>query len=446
MSEPDSRSAPGRSIAAGGAQSLGFRVLEVAGQLGLLTITARLMEPSGRGLYALASLAATICSLVLGSVWTANAIELAKGRTNAQELRGASVVIAVVGGGLIACAGIAFSLALGDRWWVVAFPAATTPFLLMSRYQQGLLQSLGRVRPVNLIMVSRVLIPLLFITPALLAGIDDQGAIGIWALSLVVVPLLPLVMLHRQLGPARIPRDRALYRRLVSVGLRLAPSAAPQQLNVRIGLIALAIFTTEAAVGVFSVATAVAELLLFPAVALSISSFRRIADDERAGSAELTARSVRHAVLLSLAGAMLLVPASALALPWVIGAGYGDVPVLVALLAVGMAFRAALIPLYAFVSVQAERPGTVTVIAMASTALTVFATFALVPIADAEGAAIASSVAAAASGLATFRVYSRESGERARVFIPGPAELRDYVTLWAAARAWMREGRRRGRV
>lgn len=267
------------------------------------------MEPSGRGLYALASLAATACALVLGSVWTANAIELAKGRTGPQELRGASLVIAAVGGGLIAAAAIAFSLTLGDRWWVVAFPAATTPFLLLSRYQQGLLQSLGRVHAVNMIMLSRVLTPLLFITPALLAGMSDRGAIGIWTLSLVLIPVLPLVTLHRVLGPVRIPRDRALY---------------------------------------------------------------------------------------------------------------------------------------TFVSVQAERPGTVAVIAMLSIALTVITTFILVPVADAPGAAIASSVSAAVAALATFHIYSRESGERATIFVPGPAEARDYMALGAAIRGFVsRTWRRR---
>lgn len=425
---------PEQSIASGGVQSLAFRGVEVVAQLLLVAITARLMEPSGRGLYALTSFAATACGLVLGSVWTANAIELAKQRTTPQELRGASVVIAFVGGGLVALAAFAFSLTLGDEWWVVAFPAAVTPFILMSRYQQGLFQSLGHVRAVNLTIFSRVLIPLAFITPALLAGATNRTAIGVWVLAQVAVAAVPFFTLHRLLGRARFPRDPALYRRLVSVGLKLAPGNSASLLNTRIGLIVLALFTTQAAVGVFSVATAVGEMLLLTAASLSISSFRRIASGDAASSAALTARSVRHAILLALLGGAVLVPASAVGLPFVIGDGYGDVPLLVALLAPGMAFKAALMVLNTFVSVQAARPGVVTLIAMLGTGLTVILTFALVPIADAEGAAVASTVAATVAALVTFRVFSHESGERARVFVPGRAELRDYVALGRSAR------------
>ena len=424
----DQAQVPETSVKAGGVQSVAFRGIEVTAQLALVAITARLMEPEGRGLYALASFTATACGLVLGSVWTANAIELAKHRATAQQLRGTSLVIAAVGGSVIALAAIAFSFTVEDQW-VVAFPAVTTPFLLLSRYQQGLFQSLGHVRAVNLIIISRVVIPLSFISPALLLGASDRRAIAIWSVSMIAISAMPFVWLHRTVGPARFPRDRALYRRLVTVGLKLAPGNSAALLNTRIGLIVLAIFTSEATVGVFSVATAVGEMLLITAAALSISTFRRIASGDAASSAALTARSVRHAILLALLGAAVLVPASAIGLSWVIGDGYEDVPLLVALLAPGMAFKAALIVLNTFVSVQAARPGTVTLIAMLGTGLTVVLTFVLVPIADANGAAIASSVAAIVAGLITFRVFTQESGERARVFTPGRAELRDYAAL-----------------
>jgi O-antigen/teichoic acid export membrane protein len=419
---------PEKSVAAGGVQSLAFRGAEVVLQLALVAITARLMEPEGRGLYALASFTATACGLVLGSVWTANAIELAKGRATVRELRGTSLVIAAVGGSLIALVAVAFSFTVGDPW-VVAYPALTTPFLLLSRYQQGLFQALGHVRAVNLILISRVALPLAFITPALLLDASVQEAIGIWALSLVAVAAMPYAWLHRLVGPARFPRDRDLYRRLITVGLKLAPGNSAALLNTRIGLVVLAIFTTEATVGVFSVATAVGEMLLLTAASLSISSFKRIASDDLASSAALTARSVRHAILLALVGAAVLVPAAAIGLPWVIGDGYEDVPLLVALLAPGMAFKAALIVLNTFVSVQAARPGAVTLVALLGTGLTVALTFALVPFADANGAAIASSVAAIVTGLVTFRIFTAESGEPARVFTPGRAELRDYAAL-----------------
>ena len=147
------------SIVRGGVEAIAARVLELLGQVALVIITARLLGPAGRGVYALASLTAVLCSLPFGSVWSASAIEVAKRRTPLRELLGASLVIALVGG--IATALVAFAVAatLGDRWWVVGFPAATAPFILFARYGEGLYQSIGHVRAVNVITVGRVLLP-----------------------------------------------------------------------------------------------------------------------------------------------------------------------------------------------------------------------------------------------------------------------------------------------
>ena len=117
--EPRMRYQP-PSVARGGFQAFVYRILEVVAQAGLVIITARLMEPSGRGLYALASLTATLCSLPLGSVWSASAIEVSKRREPLPELLGALMVISLVGGALIALVGFGVAATLGDRWWVVA--------------------------------------------------------------------------------------------------------------------------------------------------------------------------------------------------------------------------------------------------------------------------------------------------------------------------------------
>ena len=176
---PEFRSTP---IATSSAEALVFRCLQTVALVLLVIVTGRLMEPEGRGLFALASLAVTLCGIPLGGVWLANGVELARARAMPRELLGASVVIAAVGGiatGLIA---LAIAPLLGDRWWLIALPAAVTPFQLLGTYLQGLYTALGHIRAVNIIALGRAILPLLFITPPLLAGASSRAAIAIWTL------------------------------------------------------------------------------------------------------------------------------------------------------------------------------------------------------------------------------------------------------------------------
>src|SRR5829696_3387728 len=74
------------SIAAGGLDALVFRGIELVSKVLLVVVTGRLMEPAGRGLYALASLSISLCGLPFGAVWLANAVEIARRRVVVREL------------------------------------------------------------------------------------------------------------------------------------------------------------------------------------------------------------------------------------------------------------------------------------------------------------------------------------------------------------------------
>ena len=56
------------SIAAGGVSAFAYRTIELFAATLLVIVTGRLMEPAGRGLYALASLTMSLLLLPLGAV------------------------------------------------------------------------------------------------------------------------------------------------------------------------------------------------------------------------------------------------------------------------------------------------------------------------------------------------------------------------------------------
>ena len=74
------------SIASGGLEALLFRATELVSLVLMVVFTARLLGPSGRGLYALASLSIGLCQVPFSSVWVANAVELARKRATPREL------------------------------------------------------------------------------------------------------------------------------------------------------------------------------------------------------------------------------------------------------------------------------------------------------------------------------------------------------------------------
>lgn len=426
--EPRMRYQP-PSVARGGFQAFVYRILEVVAQAALVIITARLMEPSGRGLYALASLTATLCSLPLGSVWSASAIEVSKKREPLPELLGGLMVIALVGGALIALVGFGVAATLGDRWWVVAFPAACAPFILYARYQEGLYQAVGHIRAVNVVTLVRVVLPLLFVAPPLIAGTSVRTAIEIWTLWLVLMPIIMWQPLWSIMGGARLPRGDGLYRRLIGTGGRLAIANTALMVSPRIGLIALAIFSGDAVVGVYSIAIAAGDVLYLMTYAIVSSAFRGIASRARAESVALTARSVRHAVLLAAACGLIVVPGAYLALPFVVGSGYGDAPTVLAILLPGIVGLSGFWALHTFFTVQMGSPAIVTRIAIITMGVNVVINGALVPPFGIWGAAIATTIANVISAILSFSRFRAESGTPVRDLLPGRSEVRDYVTL-----------------
>jgi O-antigen/teichoic acid export membrane protein len=423
------------SIAAGGASALVFRIIEMFALTLLVIVTGRLMEPAGRGLYALASLTTTLLLLPLGPVWVSNAVEMARRRVPLSELLGGSLVIAAIGGVATGLVALAVTPLLGDRWWVVALPAAVTPFLLLLKYEEGFYTGLGHVQAVNLIRVARAVAPLVFIAPPLLAGASPRAAIAIWTLSFVALPVLIFVPLRSLVGTPRLPSDRGHYRRVVTYGGKISGLNAVDAVNDRVGLLALAAFATDAAVGIFSIAIAALQALLVAPQALALSAFRRIGADSPEPSAALTARAVRHSILFTLAGSLLLFPVVLVGVPLTVGDEYEDVPLLFALLIPNAVFLAALTSLYTFFQVQAGKPGTLLRVGGSALAANVGLSVALAPLWGTWGVAIAASCAGAIGGIVAVRAFRRESGTRLRELVPGRGELEDYVTL---IRSWSR--------
>jgi O-antigen/teichoic acid export membrane protein len=419
-----------RTIAAKGLQSLGFRGAEILTQALLIAVTARFLGPSGRGLYALAALASVIFALPLGSVWSTLALDLARGRRPLAGLVTTALVISAAGGCAVAVVGLLVSILFGAHWWVIAFPALITPALVFLTYAQGFYQALGHVAAFHTVRVARIAGPLVFVSAALLAGAGIRGIIAAWALSFVV--LVPPVLVHlvRVSGRPTLPDLSAgEYVRALAVGARFLPGNAALALDLRVALPLLAMLSTTAVVGVYSVAVSVAELVRLGSRSIYIGTFADIGSREREAAAALTARAVRHSLLLALVASLAVVPAAKLLLPPVVGPGYGDVPLLLALLLPGIAALAAFPTLTAFFSVQDGRPETVTVASMLLVGVSAACMLLLVGPFGASGAAVASSIGALVGAGFLARAFLKATSMSVAAVVPGRSETNDYLRL-----------------
>jgi O-antigen/teichoic acid export membrane protein/O-antigen ligase len=417
------------SVATGGLESVIFKACELVSQVLMVVLTGRLLGPAGRGIYALASLSVSLCQLPFSSVWVANTVELARKRATPRQLAGVSVVVAAGGGVLTALVAIAISPALGDKWWVLAFPALITPFVLLRGYQEGMWQALGHVRAVNLLRLGRASLPFLFILPPLLADASIRATILIWELAFVVLSVTAWFRLRAFIGSVQFPRDRAIYKRVTRYGLTISGFRIVEVLNERNGLLALALFTTDATVGVFSIAVAATEVLVLATDALALSTFKRISFGSREHSAALSVRTMRHCVMLAAAASLIVIPTVYLAIPFVLGDGYEDVPLLLVLLTPNVLCLAAVRPLYSFFQVQTQKPAKMYWVVGAALVTNTALNIAFVPMWDANGAALAASISGIVGVTVAFRAFSAEAKVRLADLRPGRADFMAYVDL-----------------
>jgi O-antigen/teichoic acid export membrane protein len=200
-------------------------------------------------------------------------------------------------------------------------------------------------------------------------------------------------------------------------------------LNQRNGLIALAIFATDATVGVFSIAVAATEVLLVATEALALSTFQRISTDPREASAALSLRTMRHCVLLAAAATVIVIPAAYTAIPWVLGPGYGDVPLLMVLLTPNVLCLSAVKPLYSFFQVQTEKPASMYRVVASALATNTALNLVLVPHWGGRGAAVAASLSGIIAIIVAFRAFAAEADARVADLRPQRADLMAYVDL-----------------
>ena len=255
-----------------------------------------------------------------------------------------------------------------------------------------------------------------------------QPVLGAWVAAKVLVGAAVLLLVWRA-GRLAAPDFGALRGELpfiVTIGLTNLIGL----LNYRVGLFVIERLLGLSATGVYSIAVVVAELLWFVSGSLTQAVYGRIGTPDRARAADTTVRVVHLSLVALLLVAPLLAAAAVLLIPPLLGEAYrASLPLLAFLLPGALVFGGAS-ALSAYFTNHAGRPQVPAQVAALSLALNAGLALLLVPRLGMAGAALAASLAYAASvGVLAWR-FARHAGlPLRRVLLPGAQLGRDLLAL-----------------
>jgi O-antigen/teichoic acid export membrane protein len=195
-------------------------------------------------------------------------------------------------------------------------------------------------------------------------------------------------------------------------------------------------------VGKYSVAVAVGEVLWEVSRSLITGAYQTIAGAPMAESVRVTMRSFRHSALLLLTGGIASTAGAYLFMGFIFGSEFERVWVPLALLIPGIIGLGAAEVLRVFFLVRLERSKEYLYASTGSMLVNLVLAVILVPTIGIAGAAISTSVSYAVCCLVlTLRFASSGGSRRIRDYVPGRAEVADYVRLLGY---FARMARRRG--
>jgi O-antigen/teichoic acid export membrane protein len=339
--------------------------------LGLaITVTVARQGPKVQGAFALfVAIESALLTLFSGlGLWLARQMSRQAGGTPTRALPMLQGVLrAAVGLGLVASC-----VLLAVSWWASSLPysqlwllSLAAPFLLLVPTATGLWLGQARMWPINLAQVAAPASVLAGLAGAwwLTQGTQRSGSLVAMVLTAWVSgkSLVAVVTAMRALHDAAL-RDEALQPRLDVTSAHASARAFDQPphwtaqwpfivtigvtnvvslLNYRASLFLVERFHGLSAVGTYSVAVTVAELLWILSSSVTVSAYARIGHPDVKIAASMTVQAVRINVLATLVAAPVLLGLAWWALPWVMGPAYAASLLPLAALLPGVAAYAA---------------------------------------------------------------------------------------------------------
>jgi O-antigen/teichoic acid export membrane protein len=315
--------------------------------------------------------------------------------------------------------------------WIRWVALASIPMLVLQTYVQLLAQADYGFRLTNLAWLFGPIVNVCVNGALALAGVlSVQSVVATWVAGQGVATAFVLWSLARAYGLAR--PSAQLAKRTLGFGLKSHLGRVMMLGNYRLDQWLLGILAGPRELGVYSVAVVWSETLFFLPTALSMVQRPDLVRASPQRAAEATATVFRGAVLLTtLAGIGLFAIAPALCVG-LFGVDFRDSAIDLRILVFGGIGIVALKQLGSSLTAQ-RRPLLSTAGIGVALVTTVALDFALIPSHGAVGAAIASTAAYTAGGIAIAVIFVRVFGTGAAALVPRPRDVSAILSQLRAA-------------
>lgn len=223
---------------------------------------------------------------------------------------------------------------------------------------------------------------------------DATGALAAWVAGQYLGFLVALLLIREWWGDTfRRRPSRAFMRRLAAFGSFTGLVAFVGLISSRAGQLMVAALDSREGAGIFASSLALADGVSFVATAVTVASYSQVAALSRAESARLTARAVRHTLLISALAGLALVVLAPIPIRILYGDRYDGAVTPLRILAVGAIAFAPRGLFVNYFTVQLGKPQAVLVFTLIAAVLNLGLGFALIPAMGYGGAAWAASIA-----------------------------------------------------
>ncbi len=397
-----------RNLVGDGLVTLLTRVANLVGVAVLSIITARLLGPQGRGIYALPLIDAGLVS----ATFTGLASSVSYFMLNKKVGRGALLPAFLTAGIFVVFgSGVVVLLALLTHQSWAALPAvASLPFSASMSVCLGFINGVKKVRHNMLLgLLSTILTMTLMLLGFYFVGRTPSVAIAVWLITSVTVACCTTAT--TLYFARRLPYTAVPFREYFNFTIKVGALSFITLINYRVDVYLVAIFASPATLGMYTLAVAAAESLQTVTQVATIVTAPHIGSLERTAALKLTSRCVRNNTAL----AAILCVFVGIAAPLLVHVLYGAkflaiVPALRVLL-LGVVALAGASALSSYFTLKMGKPEVSVVMASISAAICFTVTMLLLPRIGVLGAAIGTASSYIFGQLLSVWYFCRDTGE-----------------------------------
>lgn len=403
---------------------LAFRVSTVVALMTVTVVTARWLGPEGRGIYALVLLYSSVGVTLLGGLGSALAYQISNLRLPVRSvLTNAGLLALAIGDlALVICLAIRLLTGDGGLWWLVVAGAAQPPLLLATALTWGFLATDDH-RAYNRAIIAPSALSLLAILllmggQRLLTGETSvQTALLAWLLAQCATVAWLLWLGRAWLPPALDAVRPEALGGMVVFAAQTGIADLISFLNYKADVFLLDLLRGTAEVGVYSVAVQIAEGLWFISSAVGVVIYARVGNLPAKDAAALTAKSMRHAVLIIALMGIGLMLVAGIAFPLAFGSEFGEAVTAFRLLVPGIVIFGLGRIFSTFYTNALGRPRIPLLIAATSLGVSVPLCFLLIPPLGMNGAALATTISYTAAMVLAVALFHRDTGTPVREIV-----------------------------